>query len=174
MINFIKKYLRDEDATAFVEAALLIPVLTTLLMGVFDLGSGIVINQKTISASQVAADLVARVKTIDQAMVDDIVVASKLAFDPYDTSSFGIDIISVEFDDEGYPVQLWRDTRNMPQNNNALDSTIGLGEEGEGMIIVSTRFTYLPYFTHLFTNEFNMEEVAFTRGRRSKTVRWDD
>ncbi len=57
--KILKSYFRDERATALVEAALFFPVMFTLLMGIFDIGNGIILNQKTITSSQIAADLLA-------------------------------------------------------------------------------------------------------------------
>ena len=47
--------LQEEDGMAAVEAAYIFPILLTMMLGVFDLGNGIIANQKTIRASQVTA-----------------------------------------------------------------------------------------------------------------------
>lgn len=171
--NLLSRFIKEERATALVEAALLIPVMLTLLMGSFDLGQGIIMNQKAITASQIAADLVSRAKTVNQADVDNIVNGAKLAFHPYSTTSFGIDVVSLEYDEDSLPFELWRDTRNMTPNQSAVDSTAGLPAEKDGMVIVTVEFTYKPYFSGMLTDEINIQEVAFTRGRRSRTVTWE-
>lgn len=173
-IRILQRYIGEEKATAFVEAAIFIPIMLTLLMGVFDIGNGIIINQKTITSSQIAADLVGRVKSVDQSDVNNIVEAARLAYQPHGTSDFGIDIVSIEFDENGDPLILWRETINMQPNQNAVDSTAGLSPEGEGIIIVSVNYDYQPLFTQLFVDNFEMQEVAFSRGRRSRTVTWQD
>jgi Flp pilus assembly protein TadG len=170
MIGLLRNYWQDERGTALMEAALLIPSMMALLMGVFDVGNGIIINQRTITASQVAADLVSRDFTVTSAQIDEAVDAAELTFEPYESDEFAIDIVSTEFDEDGEPVVLWRDTRNMPPNEDAIDSIAGMGEEGEGMIIVTVRYSYVPFFGQMFLSDFNMQEVAFTRGRRSPTV----
>ena len=58
----------------------------------------------------------------------------------------------------------------MSPNDNAVDSTAGLSAEGEGIIIVSVNYTYQPLFSRMFVDNFEMQEVAFSRGRRSRTV----
>ncbi|MAF68356.1 MAG: hypothetical protein CMH25_03315 [Micavibrio sp.] len=171
--KLLERFFKEEDATALVEAALLTPVMLTLLMGSFDLGQGIMMNQKAITASQIAADLVSRAKTVNQSDVDNIVNGSKLAFHPHSTSSFGIDVVSLEYDKDSLPFELWRDTRNMTPNQTAVDSTAGLPAEKDGMIIVTVQYTYTPFFSGMLTDDINIQEVAFTRGRRSRTVTWE-
>lgn len=166
-------YLEDKRGTAALEAALLLPVMMVLLMGVFDIGRGIVVNQKAISASQVAADLLARNKTVNAGSLEEAIQASKLSLQPNDLESYGVDIVSVEFDEYGEPQILWRETRNMSENDVAVDSTSGLAPEGEGMIIVTVTYAYEPFFSAFLTDELVFTEVAFTRGRRSPTVTWE-
>ncbi len=171
-MTLLKRWIKEDKATALMEAVLLFPPLITLLMGTFDLGFGIALNQKTITASQVASDLISRNKTVSLGDVNNIIEASRVTFEPYAINGFGIDVVSIEFDENNDPLILWRETRDMSPNDNAVNSTIGLGAEGEGMVIVTVRYTYTPFFTGLFTNSFNLQEVAFSRGRRSPTVEW--
>lgn len=176
MINFFLKqllksrYSQDESGLSAMEMGILFPVLMSMMMAVFDLGQGLVVNQKTVAASQIIADLVTRRETVDLALVTDVVNAGEMALDPYSATYFGYDIASVEFDEDGDPLVLWRVTENMEQSDDALDSTFGLGEEGEGVVVVSVANKYIPYFSSFVISEFNMTERAFLRGRKSATV----
>lgn len=172
-LHGIKSWWMEEDGVAAIEAALLFPVLVTLLAGVYDLGTGIILKGRTVTASQIAADLISRNKTANSTSVNDIIAASKLAYDPFGLNGFGIDIASVEFDSRKNAKVLWRQTQAMSPNNTAVTSLNGVGAEGEGMIVVTVQYTYKPLFAHYFTKNFYMSEVAFARGRRSKTVTWE-
>ncbi|MES2729102.1 MAG: TadE/TadG family type IV pilus assembly protein [Pseudomonadota bacterium] len=172
VLHRLRTFRAGKDGTALIEAALLIPVMLTLLMGIYDIGNGIMLNQRTITASQVAADLISRDFTVTSGQVNEVIAAARLSFQPYASGTMGIDIASVEFDDQERPVVLWRETRNMAPNQAAVSSVQGLGEEGDGLIIVTIRYTYVPHFGQMFMNAFNMQEVAFTRGRRSPTVEY--
>lgn len=173
MTQMIRHWIDDEDGVAMVEAVMLFPPMLTLLLGVYDLGNGIILSQKTITASQVAADLVSRNKTMNTANLNDIIEGSKLAFEPYGTNVYGVDIVSVQFDSNKNPVVLWRETQNMPPNNAAVESVKGLSASGDGMIIVTVVYKYVPQFANIFTGAFDFSEVAFSRGRRSATVTWN-
>jgi Flp pilus assembly protein TadG len=170
MMKKLPAYWQDERGMSLTETAILFPVLLSLLMGVYDLGQGIIVNQKTITASQVIGDLVTRYEVVDQNLITDIVNAGELSLAPYPTQAFGYDIASVEFDEEGDPFVLWRETFNMEADDAAVDSSTGLGVEGEGVVIVSVVYAYEPFFSNFVVNSYDMNEVAFLRGRKSPTV----
>jgi Flp pilus assembly protein TadG len=161
---------RCKDGIAATEAALLFPILFIMLMGVYDLGQGVVINQKVNTASQVIGDLVTRNEEVSLALIEDIINAGELALMPFSTASFGYDIVSVEFDENGDPLELWRETENMTPDATAVSNSVGLGEEGEGVIIVSVEYDYDPFFNNIFIDSFMMQERAYLRGRKSVTV----
>lgn len=169
----LRKWSVEEDGTALVEAVMLIPPMLTLLMGVYDLGNGIVLGEKTITSSQIAADLTARNRTVNSAEVEQIIDAARLAFEPYILNEFGIDIASITFDAAQRPVVLWRVTRDMLPNTEAVNSVNGMAPAGEGMVIVTVKYSYKPFFAQLFMKDLDFQEVAFTRGRRSPTVTWE-
>jgi hypothetical protein len=171
-LHALRKYWEDEGGLAALEAALLFPPLVALLYGVYDLGKGIILSGRTITASEVSADLISRDKTVNMADVNEAIEAAKLVYEPYDLSEFGIDIVSVRFDNNRSPVILWRETRDMSPNHLALENIDGIGDPGEGMIVVTVEYTYIPFFAKYFTDPIEMVEVAYTRGRRSPTVTW--
>ncbi len=170
----IKNFIQDEKGMSFTEAAILFPILLSLIMAVYDLGQGVIVNQKTVLASQVIADLVARYEVIDAATVNDIATAGELSLQPYSTAEFGYDIASVEFDDVGDPIILWRVTVNMEADENAIEAARGLGDEGEGVVVVGVNYRYIPFFSNFVFDEIRMNERAFLRGRKSATVICDD
>ncbi len=164
------RYAQEERATALIETVILFPVLIALLMAVYDLGQGINMNQKTIGAAQIIGDLVARDESVTMASLQNIIKAGELALAPADTAPFGYDIVSIEFDDDGDPTILWRVTVNTAENVAAVNSTAGLGAEGDGVIVVTAAYNYDPYFSHFAVNNIAMKEVAFLRGRKSSVV----
>jgi Flp pilus assembly protein TadG len=173
MIKFIRNFFIQDNGTAAMEAVMLFPPLLFLMMGVYDLGNGIILSQKTITATQITADLISRDSTINSAGLEDSIQAARLAYEPFSLNEFGIDIASVEFDSNRVPQILWRETRDMPPNSDAITNVNGIGDEGEGMVIVTVRYTYTPFFARYFIDDLDMQEVAYARGRRSPTVEWE-
>ena len=91
-----------------------------MLLGVYDVGNGIIASQKTIRASQVTADLVARYAEVDTAMINDAIQGGSQALVPLDTSTFGVDVVSVRFDSDANASIEWRETQNMVPMNDVL------------------------------------------------------
>ncbi len=168
--DLFQRWCSEEEGLSFVEFVLVFPLMVTILFGVYDLGNGFLVNQKTIAASQIISDLITRNVSITSDDLDDIITAGQLSLAPYDTSSFGYDIVSVSFDEDDSPVEEWRRTFNMSVNQTAFDSTTALGMEGDGVIVVSVRYNYEPVFGGFVIDNIRMQEVSFARGRRTPVV----
>ncbi|MBP7721616.1 MAG: pilus assembly protein [Alphaproteobacteria bacterium] len=173
--NFTARWGRETEAVATVEAALVFPILLTLLLGTFDMGNGILANQKTIRASQIVADLITRNMTVDDVEIEEAVTAGGLAFEPLDSSSYGVDIVSIRFDDDAQPEIVWRETTpGMAQNQNVLEDVASLAEADNGVVVVTVAYVFEPVFAGFVLNEMTMREVAFARGRRSAVVNMEE
>ncbi len=166
----IVRWAVEEKGTAFIETVLLMPVFISLLMGVYDLGRGVTTNQKVIGASQIIGDLVTRNRSVTMETLEDMIIAGELAIEPYSKTPFGYDIASVQFDSDGDPVVLWRVTRNMVENDAAIDSTEAIGVAGDGIVVVTAAYDYKPFFSNFIVDKIEMREVAFLHGRRSATI----
>lgn len=166
----VHRWVREEEGMATMEAALVFPILLVLLLGTFDMGNGILANQKAIRASQIVADLVTRDMTINQAAVHEAMEAGQLAFEPLETSSYGVDIVSVRFDEDAEPEIVWRETDNMNASPNILEDVTSLAEAGNGVVVVTVKYLFEPVFAGFVMDQVPMQEVAFARGRKSAVV----
>ena len=171
----LHRWARQKDGMAVMETAMLFPVLLVMLLGVYDVGHAITVNHKMITASNAAADLLTRGQTVSDRSLDQAIKAAGLAMNPYaGANDIGIDIISVQFDDDDEPQVLWRETRNMGGSGaleaDAAERSFGLGTKGEGVMMVTVLYDYKPTFGSMVIDAFRMREVAFARGRRSSVV----
>lgn len=159
---------RDRTGLAMAESALLLPLILSLTFGIYDLGRAIVLNQKVVAAAQISADLITRERTLTISEIDQAVAAARLAVHPYDHSGLGVDVAGLRFDSDARPYECWRETFGPITSNTAsIDDAEGLGLAGEGVIMVTTRYSYTPFFTGVFMGDFIFEEVAFFRGRKT-------
>lgn len=169
--NIFKYWWTKEDGIAAAEFAMVFPILFILLMGMIDLGNGILANKKVITASQMSADLITRELIASDGDINDAVLAAQLAIQPLDVNKFGIDIAAIRFEgDNADATVIWRETVNMNENSNVEALADGLGVENEGLIAVTTEFVFEPTFVGRFINDINMREVSFMRGRRNSFV----
>jgi Flp pilus assembly protein TadG len=168
--NILTRWAQARDAVAAVEAALVFPILLTLLLGTFDIGNGILANQKTIRASQVVGDLITRERNVETASINEAIEAGQLALSPMDVSTYGVDIVSIRFDGNAVPVIVWRETRGMTPLTDVLDRVQDLAEPGNGVVVVTVRYQFEPVFGGFVVDAIPMQEIAFTRGRKSAVV----
>lgn len=175
MIKSIKKalgrYLRDKCGLAGIEASFIFPIMLVLFFGTMDLGQAIMANQKTIKASQVAADLITRSAQVSNFEVQEAINAATLSLEPYDSSNLQFDIVSVRFASDGTPHIVWRETTNgMTPVGNVIERVTPIAQAGSGVVMVVARYRYDPIIAGFVVDTINMEEVAFARGRRSEVV----
>lgn len=169
--SYFSKKSADEQGTALVEAGLVFPVLLTMLLGTFDVGNAILANQKAIRASQVTADLITRNRVVNDTIIDDSIEAGELSLTPFPVeTNFGVDVVSIRFDEDEEPEILWRETRNMSADESVLTDVASLADANNGVVVVNVLYRFEPVFAGFVINEFIMSEVAFSRGRKSATV----
>jgi len=174
IFNYISHFWNDKRGLATLESAILLPIMIVILMGMFDIGQAIIINQKVTAASHMAADLITRKTVIDGDDLSDAYGVAKLIIDPYDRDLLGIDIVGIKYDDDDDPEAIWREQYNMSPNTNLPSSASGLGVDGEGLVAVSTTYTYKPFFANPLTGDIVMEETSFLRGRKNSFVRYEE
>ena len=169
MLRMLKNWWREDRAAIAIEVGILMPTMLVMLMGIIDIGTGVYINQKLINADQMIADLLTRNPTVSAAVdLPNAIIAGELALKPYDTTSFGVDIASIQFNGGPLMPQIkWRYTSvNMLPNQDLPHAADNLGGDQDGVIVVTTAYTYVPFFTGGLTSvTYDMREVAFARGR---------
>jgi Flp pilus assembly protein TadG len=170
MTSLFKKFLADTAATAAAEFTLIFPLLMTMLMGLNEVGTGVMINQKSIAAAQIVADLIARNSTVNDTVLDQAIQAGKLALDPYNTQDLGFDVVSIQFDKNNNPQEVWRHTVNMAPNNDGINRSAGLGVSGDGVLAVTVTYNYRPPLSSYIVSSIGMEEIAFSRGRNAPVI----
>jgi Flp pilus assembly protein TadG len=175
MISRIQALWKKKDGGIAIEAVIFFPILLTMLFGVFDVGRAITANHKMIIASQVMADLITRGPSVTTSDIDDAISAGVLAMYPYASSAgdFGVDVVSIRFDSSNNPAIVWRDTRNMAADDDAVTRSEGLGTTNEGVVAVTMLYDYKPVFGGVLISSYYMRETAYARGRRTSVVTHD-
>lgn len=167
----LKKFLRREEANAAIEAGFLFPVMVAILCGMIDIGVALLTNLKVTTSTQIVSDLLARDKSVNDAQIEDAINAGRLALFPYDTDSYGVDIVGIQYVGTGLvPTVRWRETLNMDENPDVLERSEGLGLQNEGVIAVTVEYFFRPYFAGFMLDDIQMHEEAYVRGRKGLFV----
>lgn len=168
--DVLKSWRCDERGVAATEAALVFPILMTMLLSLMDAGNGILANQKTIRSSQIVADLITRTNMVDDFELDDAIEAGALAFEPMSSANYGVDIVSVRFDENSNSEIVWRETRNMSAGEGVLGNVSAIAAPDSGVVMVTVEYKWKPYFSGFVFKEITMQEIAFARGRNTAVV----
>lgn len=162
---------RDERGTAVLEFGFLLPIMLTLFIGVIEATNVLRLDRKVVAAAQTAADLVTQRREVSDAQLDDILKAAELIFEPFPAASHSVGIAGVSFDpDTGDPTLDWTKSKNGGTVPNALTLAAGLGEPGEGVVVVRVTYNYTPIFFDFVMDATTIEETAVLRPRRSSVV----
>lgn len=167
-------YIHKKDGLSAAETAIIFPILLTFLIGVYEIGMGVMSNQKAIRASQITADLLSRERSVTDADILEALEAARQAVLPLDDTNLGIDVVSVEYEQDSAGNEtvstLWRETQNMDEDVSVLTDLQGLGDAGEGALAVVVKYEYEPIFSQFIFNKIEMREVAFVRSRKSSII----
>ncbi|WP_176793668.1 TadE/TadG family type IV pilus assembly protein [Rhodospira trueperi] len=162
---------RCKRGTAAIEAALILPILLTMMLGMVELTTYVEATRKAVSAAQTVADLVAQESATTDNDLDVIRLAAESILAPLDTKNgkLKIAIASIGFDDDdGSTFVLWddKDAGAPPVVPSDAD---GLGSPGESVVMVSMSFQYDSPFGFMLTSS-TLEESAFSRPRITRRI----
>lgn len=157
-LRHIQRLRRGQDGLAALELALLLPVLTLLMMGAFEIPRAVIMYQKTARVTSEIGDLVARQDVITPAQLTDLYKAADEIMTPFKFTTYGTVIISsvTQASSTADPVIAWQcssdatlllsseigkagDKPTLP-----ADFTIGAGNN---VIVAETYYKYLPAFS---------------------------
>ena len=154
---------------ATTEFALLLPVMTTMLLGIVELSDALTINRRVAIAANTIADLTAQSQAVTHQDVEDLIKGVESIIDlPNDISGLDVNLVSVVMEDDD-PVVHWSRDRDGLEPYTAgadydgLDDDDVLSDSGS-LVVVEMSQPYAPRFTRRFVGD----SFTFT----AKTVRW--
>ena len=105
--RLLRRLRRDQRGAALVEAALVLPLLIGLFLGISEFGEALTVNRRVEAAAGTGADLVARVRTITNADLAQIKPMLDEMIEPFPTETLGLVITSVVADADNNTTVAW-------------------------------------------------------------------
>ena len=167
---------RDQSAVSAIEFAILAPVMITMYIGAVELGNALTINRRTSAVTSTAADLVAQVKTVTTADVQDVEAAATAVMAPYPTTPLKMVLSSVVADATNNGKVVWSCASNgatprAPNSNYPVPA--GLTQADSSVVVAEVTYAFTP-LTNLTVfgapTAFNMKRTFYTRPRKSLKV----
>jgi Flp pilus assembly protein TadG len=162
--------LRDERGSAAVDMIVVLPIMLMVFIGVVEMTSVLRLDRKVVAAAQTTADLITQRREVSTADLNDILRAAELILEPYPPSGHTVGIVGVEYDENDAPQILWSQSKNGGSVPEALVVAVGLGTEGEGVVVVRVTYAYTPVFFDFLISPMTLEETTVLRPRRSAVV----
>lgn len=169
--------MKNENGSAAVEFAFLLPILLFLFMGTVEISNFITVNQRTEKLAHTVADLVTQFQNITTKDLDTILAASDDFMDPFPFFQRGhIIITSVHRNVGEGPKVVWQyegggKLNNLNSNfgstgfNSPLPTGFTLNER-ETVIIAEIYYDYAPFITDMFQGSSNrLYKYAFYKPR---------
>jgi Flp pilus assembly protein TadG len=170
LIGLLKRFLKERQALAALEFALIAPILAMLWVGIIEASQLHLVGRKATVAAQSAADLVAQRLTVNAGILDDIGNAMVAIFQPFPAQPMTYEIASVVADAQGAVSVDWRVTRGAVQGGGAVPSpALPLVSTSDSVIVVTVNYPYTPVLDLLFGRVL-IEEQAFARPRRTRVI----
>ncbi len=172
MIKRINHLCTDQRGVAAAEFALLLPVLMTMVMGVYELSRFILVSQKIDRVAYTVADVVTQQTSVTNGNLGDIVNAATEIMNPYQFGSVGRVIVSSVYEDPTRgPIVRWQyeggGTLDRDSRIGTVNSTANLPDgftlnEKDNVIVSEVFYEYIPPFSEdFFSTRENYKTAIF-------------
>ena len=172
--SLLRRVLKDGSGNALVEAVLAFPVLIILFFGVSELCEGFTASRRVEVAAYTAADLVARLQTVNTADL----VALKTMIDetikPLPVATVGLVLTSVLADGDNVTTVAWSDALGSGVSAYAaggpIDLPVGMTLPNTTMIYSQVRYTFRSTLSTFVVGGVQLQAQAYQRPRFSIEV----
>ncbi|MFP6744553.1 MAG: TadE/TadG family type IV pilus assembly protein [Alphaproteobacteria bacterium] len=166
MRPFPHRFIKNLRGVVAIEFALIVPVMLIILTGIIELSNYMMAARRVTGAAYAAADLISQETDLNIAGFIEILEVTQLIMAPFDTTKLSFGVASVRYDDDTGEADLkWEARINGGTVDEAESLASGLGDAGESVIIVSTKFAYTPLFNIVFSGSYTLSDTAITRPR---------
>jgi Flp pilus assembly protein TadG len=165
----LRRLRRDTSGHAFLEAALIFPIMISLFLGISEFGEALTVSRRTEAAAGTGADLVARLRTVSTAELGAIKPMIEEMFRPFPTTSIGLVISSVVADDDNTTTVAWSYADGAGASAHNAGSTMalpaGLTEPNTSVIVAEVSYTFNSTLAVLIVGDKPMRAEGYMRPR---------
>lgn len=155
LIALTRRFSRAEDGLSLAEFAIMVPILTTLLLGGVDIGRLALLQQKLDRAASTVGDMVSQGQTITTAQLNDIFNSVAPVIQPFSTIPGLVIVTSVGASGGAAPAINWQRS-----GGGSLAATSAIGKpgqtpklptgfvvrDGETVIVAESYYAFTPIF----------------------------
>ena len=169
----MKKFISGRDGSILLEAAIAIPVLVAMLLGMAEFGEAFTIRRKNAQVASTAADLVAQVASVTTANLNDIANIASMILQPYPwTSSDGLQIMSITQNANNATVN-WSygfGNATAPGKGSTYPLPAGLISQNQTIIVATSSYAFTPDVGSYLTGGTTFTSTAYYVPRLGNSV----
>ena len=168
----VADFLGDRRGLSAVEFALLLPLMLTLYLGSVEVSNGVAADRKVAITARTVADLAARMTTIHNVDMTNILGASSAVIAPYSVSNLKVTVSEVSIDAKGNATITWSDTLNGTAHSvgQAMAIPASLAVPSTSLILGEVQYNYNPTFGYVLTGTLTLKGQMYMAPRLSSTV----
>ena len=173
--GLFKRFCRADGGLAYLEFALVLPVLMTLFLGGVEVSRYILINQKVDKTATTMSDLIAQATTMSTGELDQLMEAVQHLMEPYDFSQDGLIIVTSVRKPSGSSAQVrWQYSGGGTLSRTSLIGSQGgvatlpnsfTMVDGEDVIITEAFYEFSPVVNNAIVDEDDIYKVSISKPR---------
>ncbi|TQV79039.1 TadE/TadG family type IV pilus assembly protein [Denitrobaculum tricleocarpae] len=158
-------FVSDRSGVTIIEFAFIVPVILFMLLGMFDMGRYMLLNQKLDRAAATMSDLTSRPSSISAAEINQLMIAAIEVVQPFDLASKGGVIVSSVYKNPGDPAEItWQIQGAGPTLPPSLYGGVGdpanmpagfVVRDNENVITAEVYFRFEPVFLDFLSSFFD-------------------
>ena len=162
---------REQAGHALVEAALVLPILLGVFLGVSEFSEALTVSRRLQAAAHSTADLVARLQTVTSQDLDGIKAMIDETIKPYSVATLGVIVTSVVADakDAGVTLVAWSETRGAGVSPHPtgllLTLPTGLTLPNTSVILAEVRYSFQSTLSTMIVGSVSLRAEAYQRPR---------
>lgn len=169
--------LRDNRGAAFVEFALILPILIIMFLATFEATRVVRTMMKVSNAAQAYANLVAapQVGTLSASDLTNFCAGAQLVMTPFDGTLFSAAVASLSSSDGVTWSQVWHDTTHCGNgvssiSGSSLASGVTPTSTGDAVVVVRAHYSYSSPISYILPQSQTLTDTAFSRPRANTAV----
>ena len=180
-IPTIRRFWKEESGVAAIEFGLVISILVVILMGCFEAGRYILLNQKLDRTSSSVSDLIAQADNVTTGVLSDTYAAAEEQTLPFDLAGHGRVIVSsvykpdtstakVQWQCKGGGAYTSAASAIGNEGGDALMPSTFSVDIGENVVVAEVFYDYQPFLFEGIFQPAVFRHASFTRPRGSLLV----
>lgn len=172
MMRRARNLLTHQGGTALIEFALVLPIMITLFLGVFEGTRVVAADMRLANAAQSVADMIAQQSNITATMMTNFCNGGQLSMTPLSGTSLKVAVAEVTNNNGTLTVD-WNDTscNNATSISNATTlATTLVPNTNDSVVIVQATYSYTSPISYVLSSSYTLTQTAYQRPYNVGTI----